>query len=219
MGGATASGAGVSGRSSHIGIWGVAPIAGYFEGDVIITGNQSVLGAKSAAVSFADGSLRRLYSVESPESWFEDFGEGTLSKGKATVRLAADFMRCIGRGAFHVFLTPLGDCNGLYVQRRKSGGFEVRELAGGTSTLKFSYRVVAKRKGMEGQRLEKLKLPATPALAKLSKKDVAQIVAGTEKLRAQLTKASSPYVKAVRAAAQPKAGTRKKGGRRAAARG
>jgi len=31
-------------------------------------------GPKSAAVPHPDGTLRRLYCVESPESWFEDFG-------------------------------------------------------------------------------------------------------------------------------------------------
>ena len=44
-----------------------------------------------AAVSHPDGSHRLLYSLESPESWFEDFGEARLVDGKAEVRLDPDF--------------------------------------------------------------------------------------------------------------------------------
>jgi hypothetical protein len=43
-----------------------------------------------------------------------------------------------------VFLTPQGDCNGLYVAQKSSAGFEVRELRGGRSSLTFDYRIVAK---------------------------------------------------------------------------
>ena len=38
-------------------------------------------------------------------------------------------------------------------------GFEVRELKAGTASLTFSYRVVAKRKGAAGKRLERLERP------------------------------------------------------------
>jgi hypothetical protein len=37
-----------------------------------------------------------------------------------------------------VFLTPEGDCQGLYVRKRGSR-FEVRELQGGISNVAFSY--------------------------------------------------------------------------------
>ena len=48
--------------------------AGAFVGNVIIDGNLQVTGTKSAVVPFPDGSHRQLYCLESPESWFEDFG-------------------------------------------------------------------------------------------------------------------------------------------------
>ena len=51
--------------------------AAAFYGPVIVGGDFTVVGgAKSAAVPHPDGSHRRLYCVESPESWFEDFGRG-----------------------------------------------------------------------------------------------------------------------------------------------
>jgi hypothetical protein len=61
-----------------------------------------------------------------------------------------------------VFLTPEGDCRGLYVSDKRPHQFEVRELQGGTSSLTFSYRVVAKRRDIEGPRLERVSLPPRP---------------------------------------------------------
>ncbi len=60
---------------------------------------------------------------------------------------------------YHIFLTPRGDSNGLYVSGLTSSGFEVREQKGGASSLDFDYRVVARRKDIPGPRLEKVKLP------------------------------------------------------------
>ena len=50
-------------------------------GNQLVHGNQTVLGLKSAAVPFPDGTWRRLYCMESPENWFEDFGTAQLVKG------------------------------------------------------------------------------------------------------------------------------------------
>ncbi len=60
---------------------------------------------------------------------------------------------------YHIFLAPRGDSNGLYVNGLTASGFEVREQKGGTSSLDFDYRVVARRKDIPGPRLEKVKLP------------------------------------------------------------
>ena len=55
----------------------------------------------------------------------------------------------IKRGDYHVFLTPRGDCRGLYVRSQGGASFEVRELAGGTSSVAFSYRIVGRRKDID----------------------------------------------------------------------
>ena len=85
----------------------------------------AVSGSKSAAVPFADGSHRRLYCMESPECWFEDFGEAKLVKGKAQIKLPRDFAAVINVNSYHVFLTPYGPSNGLYVSKRTRQGFVV----------------------------------------------------------------------------------------------
>jgi hypothetical protein len=142
--------------------------AGKFWGQVLVQGRLVVTGTKSAAVAHPDGSHRLLYSLESPESWFEDFGEGKLSRGRGQVKLNADFAALVSTDSYHVFLTPKGDSNGLYVSQQSRSGFEVREQKGGKSTLTFSYRVVAHRKDTQGRRLERVAIP------KLPKKDRAQ---------------------------------------------
>jgi hypothetical protein len=144
--------------------------AGYFVGPVFISGSLAVFGAKSAAVPHADGSHRLLYSLECPESWFEDFGEGHLIDGKAEITLDPEFCSVIRTNMYHVFLTPCGDSHGLYVKRKTRGAFEVREQQNGKGHVKFSYRIVAKRKDIKGERLKTNgPLPPPPKPPKLPK--------------------------------------------------
>jgi hypothetical protein len=109
-------------------------------------------GTKAAAVPFPDGTQRVLYCMESPDLWFEDFGEAQLARGRAVVKLDADFAKVIKTGDYRVFVTPEGDCGGLYVHRKRSANFEVRELAGGQSSIAFSYRIVGRRKDIKEHR-------------------------------------------------------------------
>jgi hypothetical protein len=95
--------------------------------------------------------------VQSPENWFEDFGSGSLSNGVITVALDRTFAQTVNTGIeYHVFLTPKGDCKGLYVTKENAKGFDVRELGSGTSNVAFDYRIVAKRVGYENVRLTDL---------------------------------------------------------------
>src|SRR5262249_52025500 len=71
--------------------------AGYFVGNIFVTG-QVFAGVKGALVPFPDGSKRLLYCMESPEHWFEDFGTAKLTRGRAVVKLDADFAKAIKRG-------------------------------------------------------------------------------------------------------------------------
>ena len=119
-------------------------------------GNFYCSGSKSAAVPVDGGSRKvALYAVESPENWFEDFGTGRLSKGSAAIALDATFAQTVNTAlGYHVFLTPRGECEGLYVANSNASGFEVRELRRGSSNVAFDYRIVVRRKGYENIRLE-----------------------------------------------------------------
>jgi hypothetical protein len=153
---------------------GNGPYAGWFDGpvritglltvaaNVVINGSLTLMGNKSVAVPFADGSLRRLYCMESPECWFEDFGDAKLVKGKAQVKLPRDFAAAIKTDAYHVFLAPYGDSNGLYVSRRTREGFVVEEQGNRKSSLTFSFRIVGKRKDLKAERFAKVDAPALP---------------------------------------------------------
>jgi TGF-beta propeptide len=119
-----------------------------------ITCNGKVIDAVNV-----DGGARKvaLYSMQSPENWFEDFGSGTLSNGAATIALDPTFAQTVNTGTeYHVFLTPNGDSKGLYVSQKTATSFEVREQGGGTSSIAFDYRIVGKRVGSEDVRLEDL---------------------------------------------------------------
>ena len=128
-----------------------------FRGDVEITRALTVGGTltatvKNAIVPFPDGTTRLMHCMESPEHWFEDFGTARLKQGRAVVKLDADFAKTIKARDYRVFLTPEGDCGGLYIRNRRSASFEVRELQGGASSVTFSYRIVGRRKDIRKHR-------------------------------------------------------------------
>jgi hypothetical protein len=129
----------------------------YFGGqcEIDVSGNLQCTGTVSG-VAAVDGGARKvaLNSVQSPEAWFEDAGSGQLSGGQAVVNIESVFGQTINTGVeYHVFLTPDGDCKGLYVAEKSATSFVVKELGGGTSSIAFDYRIMAKRKSFETLRL------------------------------------------------------------------
>jgi hypothetical protein len=109
---------------------------------------------KGLVSSGVGGHTVETYAVQSPESWMEDFGSGTLRNGSAVVSIEPAFAETVSADAgYHVFLTPNGDSKGLYVTAKTATSFEVHESGGGTASLSFDYRIVAKRRGFEAQRL------------------------------------------------------------------
>ena len=168
----------VKGESPTIGVAGVCTqasgYAGHFVGNVYVSGNLyvkgdfDVVGAKNAAVAFPDGSRRRLYSLESPQSWFEDFGEATLANGSAEVPIDQEFI-AVAAPPYHIFITPYGESRGLYVAARSPQSFRVREHGGGASSIAFSYRIVGRRKDIAGERFARVAEPQTVDLGSAAK--------------------------------------------------
>jgi hypothetical protein len=132
-------------------------VGGNFGGvcTVDVSGNLYCSGSKSAVVPVDGGSKKvALYAIEAPENWFEDAGSGQLSNGSAVIQLENLFGQAVNTDIdYHVFLTPNGDCKGLYVSQKSATSFEVHELGGGTSSVAFDYRIMAKRKGFESIRM------------------------------------------------------------------
>jgi len=128
-----------------------------YEGGCTIDVNGNLMcNGKITGVVGVEGGARKvaLYSMQSPENWFEDFGSGSLSNGAVTIKLDPTFAQTVNTGTeYHVFLTPNGDSKGLYVSQKSATSFEVREQGGGSSNVAFDYRIVAKRSGYENVRL------------------------------------------------------------------
>jgi hypothetical protein len=119
------------------------------------TGDLVCTGSKSAAVPVDGNRMVRLYAVEAADNWFEDAGSGQLASGSATVAFDQVFAQTVnGDVDYHVFITPNGECEGLYVTHKSAQGFEVHELHRGHSSIAFDYRIMARRKGFENVRMQ-----------------------------------------------------------------
>jgi hypothetical protein len=118
-------------------------------------GTLTCTGQVKTLATTADGARTvETYAMQSSENWMEDAGSGELRRGVAVVTIDPVFARTISADpSYHVFLTPNGDSKGLYVIAKTPTTFEVRESGGGTSSLAFDYRIMAKRRGFEAQRL------------------------------------------------------------------
>lgn len=94
------------------------------------------------------------YGPRQTQPTMEDVGQARLINGQALVRMDSTFASAIDRsGNYLVFLTPEGDCNGLFIAGKFPSAFTVRELRGGHSSLTFDYRIVGKPYGSEEARL------------------------------------------------------------------
>jgi len=168
--GDASGGVGVFG-TGHYGVYGYAgPLIANGETGVVgvgntwgvfASGNMGASGLKPAVVPLPDNRVVALYAMESPEVWFEDLGSATLQDGVAVIALERTFALTVNTTVpYHVYVTPEGDCEGLYVTNKTPNSFEVRELRGGTSNVAFEYRIIAKRSGYEGVRIEQLQADA-----------------------------------------------------------
>lgn len=109
-----------------------------------ISGNGSV----ATIVKNRQGERIALVCPEAPETVFQDFGIGQLVDGRAHITIDPDLAININVSEEHplkVYITPEGDCNGMYVTNKSVNGFDVVELMGGKSNVAFSWQIVATR--------------------------------------------------------------------------
>jgi hypothetical protein len=162
--------------------------------EITTGGDLGCTGSKSAVVPIEGGSRKvALYAVESAENWFEDAGSGQLSNGTAVVDLESTFGGTVNTNLdYHVFLTPNGDCKGLYVAEKSPTSFVVHELGGGTSNIAFDYRIMAKRKGYETIRLADktavFRLSETPSGVRKAEAHPAKMPPSPQEVRERLLK-------------------------------
>ncbi len=131
-------------------------------GNESLSGTLTMSGGTHVRTRGSHGATMTEYADRATAPQVEDVGEGHLENGRAYVAIDTRLAETIDRRvAYHVFVTPEGDCNGLYVTQKSPAGFEVRELRGGRTSLAFDYRIVAKPVDDDGARL-----PDAPALPK-----------------------------------------------------
>jgi hypothetical protein len=114
--------------------------------------NANSYGTSSVTRSAAGNDVK-VYAPTQGERTVEDFGSARLANGRGFVPLDSAYAATISRQSpYLVFVTPDGDCRGLYVSGKTPAGFTVAELGGGRSSLTFDYRIVAKPLGDTSQR-------------------------------------------------------------------
>ncbi|HCB63162.1 MAG: hypothetical protein A2W93_11680 [Bacteroidetes bacterium GWF2_43_63] len=135
--------------------------------------NYAILstGTKSTIVKDPNNKEVVMFCPEAPEVLFQDYGIAKLVNGKAHVDMDPVFTNAVYVSEDHpmkVFIQLEGDCNGVYVSNKTATGFDVTELQGGTSTVSFSWTVVANRadeKDAQGNVTSKfvdVRFPAAP---------------------------------------------------------
>jgi len=166
--GRTTGGIGVFGQATvasatTYGVYGAAPPpgwAGFFEGNVYVTGQLVVAGRVLDEAQGGDGAARATYSVAAAEPLVEDVGEAKLVNGRATVTLDPAFESIVKGERYLVFLTEIGDSGGLYVAEQRAQSFEVRSRTVSKTPTTFQYRIVVRKVGdAAGKRLEALPRP------------------------------------------------------------
>jgi hypothetical protein len=131
---------------------------------VFVQGRLVVTGSKSRGVTTQSFGHRMLYAVEATGNYFEDFGRARLQNGRVRVDLDTVFAETVNSGIdYHVFLTPRAETRGLFVTGSDARGFTAQEAQGGAGNYEFDYRIVAKARGQEADRLRSFTPPALPA--------------------------------------------------------
>lgn len=109
-----------------------------------ITPNSVEEPSEGSSIEGATDVQGLLASSNTTSALLEDFGSSTLANGLIEVTLEATFAESLQSNNYYVFITPLGDCNGLFIAEKSENSFIVKELGNGASNISFDYRVVAK---------------------------------------------------------------------------
>jgi hypothetical protein len=152
----TSGASGVYGQSDNgFGVYGFAAASSGY--GLFSQGNAFIQGLLYTSGDCHSGCSRTRhqasFAARTSQPTIDDVGEGTLRAGVARVALAPDFANTIdATRPYIVLLTPEGDA-ALYVTNRTPGGFEVRQIGGGRSSVTFAYRIIAKPYGAADERL------------------------------------------------------------------
>jgi hypothetical protein len=108
----------------------------------------------SCTVKDNAGVDRTMYCSESPEFYFEDYGQGQLVNGQAHIVIDSVLAKNIIIDENHplrVYIQIEGDenCKGVVVKNKTGNGFDVVEMMGGTSNATFQWHIVCNVQDVE----------------------------------------------------------------------
>jgi hypothetical protein len=107
-------------------------------------GNVYTSGHQAEIVNLKDKRVAA-YSLTSTDIKIYNDGKAKLVNGKIRVNFDASFAEMIGDNTPVVTISPMGQCNGIFIKNVDSKGFEVEELNSGNSNVEFSFIVIGKR--------------------------------------------------------------------------
>ena len=111
--------------------------ASYNSGDEYTYGKQIEIVA-------TENSKIAVYTVTSTESVIYKKGKITLQNGSARVAFETNYVNLLGDIPV-VTVSPMGNCNGLYIESVDANGFTIKELNNGSSNVSVSWIAVGDR--------------------------------------------------------------------------
>ncbi len=145
---AAITGIGSGGCGGIIGSWTKGEVMGQVSAGELFAsynlGNAYTSGYSAEVVTLDDKRVAA-YTLTSTDIKVYNDGTGTLTNGRASVNFDENFSELIGENIPVVTVTPMGQCNGVYITNVTSKGFDIIELNNGNSNVEFSYIVVGKR--------------------------------------------------------------------------
>jgi len=107
------------------------------------SGNEYTAGKQIELVDTGNSKIAA-YTVTSTESIIYKKGKITLTNGSARVNFDKNYTNLLGDIPI-VTTTPMGQCNGLYIESIDKDGFVIKELNNGTSNVPVSWIAVGDR--------------------------------------------------------------------------
>jgi hypothetical protein len=141
--------AGIGGGFSGdmIGTWANADlIGGVFKGELMAQyniGNVFTSGYHADVVSTKEGRVAA-YSITSTGLKVYDEGAEKMREGHAFIEFNEEFL-ALTKGLPVITITPIGKCNGVYIEEITNRGFVVRELNEGTSDVTINWIAIGHR--------------------------------------------------------------------------
>ncbi len=142
---------GVYGSGSSYGVYGYSTnYAGYFSGNVYVTGNLTVAGTKSFIQPYPNDPTKEInyVSMEGADTKVFFDGEGQITNGVAVIQIPDDFKTVVShQKPLIVTVTPNGNPASLYVADKNYDTITIK--SNDTKDVAFDYFVTGFRGGFE----------------------------------------------------------------------